>query len=427
MVQEEIKAKGGEEEKYEASINDEAENEQKTPRIVRVLEKGMWELKRDPEFEALLTPLDDEEYAGLKNGIQRDGCTDSLHTWNGVIVDGHNRYNICWELGSPFEVTELEFRNRDEAILWIIERQIGRRNVPPYLKAELLERAEQIQAEKAQKRKLAGKRYENHMSTLTYAKPQDRTTRHKIAKMVGVSDGTMHKINALKKKGDEETKKKLRNGEMTINKAYTELRKREKCEKGEAADEDAPSIGSDDPEREDKKRGEKHTRIEADPLIMKTEQDKSSTELKSNTEEEIKPITEVIASCEGSECPGGSESIEGSAVPSKKGNTVSELNDTEYSFDRITKYPGITVLDHPIEVPTDRRNPHQGPRDFLFVQGQVHYALKNMVKEMEVGLKWIRDDDKKRIPELREMFRRTCAQVEHLLNETENDGGETGE
>ena len=434
---------------------------QSSLRVVRKLERGMWELQRDPEFETLLSPLEDEEFKGLKNGIKRDGCTDSLYTWNGVIVDGHNRYNICWELGCPFEVTELDFESRDEVILWIIERQLGRRNIPPFLKAELLERVEKIQAEEALKRKKTGRRNKNHMSTLTYEPPQNRTTRHKIAQLVGVSDGTMHKINALKKRGDEETKQKLRKGKITINKAYTELRKRENGEKAEVVDEDASSTGFDDSEKKDQK---KHSQLEADPLVLNSEPDNSFTEVELKSEEELNPIVEMSASCEESEepecfelpecpvepghpveperpevterpevperfdraeCSGESQVLAGSAVPNTTAHTASELNATEYSFDRITKYPGITVLDHPIEVPTGRRNPLQGTRDFLFVQGQVHFALKNMIKEMEVGLNWIRDDDKKRIPELREMFRRACAQVDQMLSETEEDSRDT--
>ena len=47
-------------------------------------------------------------------------------------------------------------------------------------------------------------------------------TRAKFADMVGVSDGTMRKIDYIDRDGDEETKKKLRRNEMSINKAFVE-------------------------------------------------------------------------------------------------------------------------------------------------------------------------------------------------------------
>lgn len=31
----------------------------------------------------------------LEENIKAEGCRDSLVTWNGVIVDGHNRCKIC--------------------------------------------------------------------------------------------------------------------------------------------------------------------------------------------------------------------------------------------------------------------------------------------------------------------------------------------
>ena len=188
MVQEEIKAKGGEEEKYEASINDEAENEQKTPRIVRVLEKGMWELKRDPEFEALLAPLEKDELIKLKNAIQRDGCTDSLYTRNKIIVDGHNRYSLCWELKTPFVVTELEFIDRNEAILWIIERQLGRRNLPPYKKGELILLQERMYAERAKHNQ--GKRNDLIGNISANSRSSQKAVK-KMAEAIGIGENTM--------------------------------------------------------------------------------------------------------------------------------------------------------------------------------------------------------------------------------------------
>jgi hypothetical protein len=52
-----------------------------------------------------------------------------------TIVDGHNRYDICQEHGIPFAIMEKEFENRDEALMWMISTQLGRRNLTTYQKA----------------------------------------------------------------------------------------------------------------------------------------------------------------------------------------------------------------------------------------------------------------------------------------------------
>ena len=53
----------------------------------------------DPEFKNLIPPLTSEEYAGLEESILAEGCRDSLVAWHGILIDGHNRYEICEKYG----------------------------------------------------------------------------------------------------------------------------------------------------------------------------------------------------------------------------------------------------------------------------------------------------------------------------------------
>lgn len=54
------------------------------------------ELKIDPEFESKIPPLTDDEYQLLEENIIADGVIlNPLIIWNGVIVDGHNRFHIA--------------------------------------------------------------------------------------------------------------------------------------------------------------------------------------------------------------------------------------------------------------------------------------------------------------------------------------------
>lgn len=83
----------------------------------------------DQEFKSLIPPLSNEELIQLEANIVKDGCRDPLVAWGGVIVDGHNRYEICTRLGLPFTITEIEFSNRESAMDWMDANQLGRRNL----------------------------------------------------------------------------------------------------------------------------------------------------------------------------------------------------------------------------------------------------------------------------------------------------------
>jgi ParB-like chromosome segregation protein Spo0J len=48
-----------------------------------------------------------------------------------VLVDGHNRYNICSELGINFNVQLVPFDSIKEAKEYMIDLQLGRRNLNP--------------------------------------------------------------------------------------------------------------------------------------------------------------------------------------------------------------------------------------------------------------------------------------------------------
>lgn len=87
----------------------------------------------DPEFKKLTFPLTADEYARLEKSILEEGCRDPLviWKWNSVILDGHNRYEICTKHNIPFDIVEMEFKSRGDIIAWIIGNQLARRNLTP--------------------------------------------------------------------------------------------------------------------------------------------------------------------------------------------------------------------------------------------------------------------------------------------------------
>lgn len=85
----------------------------------------------DPEFRDLLPKPSAEERAHLERSLIHEGCRDPLVVWNGILLDGHNRYEICQREKLVFKTREVQLADRQCAELWIIANQLGRRNLHP--------------------------------------------------------------------------------------------------------------------------------------------------------------------------------------------------------------------------------------------------------------------------------------------------------
>jgi phosphopantetheine adenylyltransferase len=94
-------------------------------------------LKIDQEFKNLIPPLTHEERSLLEKNIVKEGCRDPIVIWDNIIIDGHNRYDICTLHDLEFKTAEVELSNRNEAVNWIIDNQLGKRNVPEQIKKYL--------------------------------------------------------------------------------------------------------------------------------------------------------------------------------------------------------------------------------------------------------------------------------------------------
>lgn len=89
----------------------------------------MQRLQIDAEFKELIPPLKPEEYEQLEKNILEEGIRDAIVTWDSIILDGHNRYKIAQEHDLPFVEMPMNFANRNEAKDWMIDNQLGRRNL----------------------------------------------------------------------------------------------------------------------------------------------------------------------------------------------------------------------------------------------------------------------------------------------------------
>lgn len=109
-------------------------------------------LKIDPEFSAQILPLSFEELQQLEMNMIRDGkLTDPIIVWNKTILDGHNRYNILRKHSFiEYEIKEMEFSSRQEALIWICNHQLGRRNLTPERRKYLIGKRYEIEKQVSQ-------------------------------------------------------------------------------------------------------------------------------------------------------------------------------------------------------------------------------------------------------------------------------------
>ena len=176
----------------------------------------------DPEFKSLIPPLSREEYHDLEESILKDGIRDSLIVWdcNGewILIDGHNRYEIAQKHNLPYNQRRMEFESREDAKLWMLRNQLGRRNLNTYNRSVLaLQFEEIIKAKAKEKQSEAGGAVRQKSDKAVI------DTKKELAKIADVSHDTIHKVKVIQQKAPEEVKQALKKDEITINKAYTNI------------------------------------------------------------------------------------------------------------------------------------------------------------------------------------------------------------
>lgn len=290
------------------------------------MEKQLYDLKVDPEMSKVTRPLDKTERNLLKVDIQKNGCIFPIIVWNGFIVDGHNRYEICHELGIPFAIEEMEFENKTEAIMWIIRNQLGRRNMKPFERCEMVIPFEDdIKAEIERQRKERISATKNGKDTVAPGNPDVRS-RDILAEMAGVSTSTFRRVKVILDLADEDTKDKLRKDEIGIKPVFNKL------------------TGKDKPREK------------------------------------------------------------------------SHLSKQEPSTDN--EKPNV-LLDEPLEVSIEQPDPERVARPYQFVRQQVEYSIKNMIRDMQIGLNWLGNEDFGKKEELKQMVKDGYEYAARIIDEWE--------
>ena len=186
----------------------------------------------DSEFEALLPALSPEEFKNLEQSILKNGLLDPIKVWEEpdtgrhIIIDGHNRYkilkknNVYWDCWNSYKyMYQDELPTRDDVKKWMLEQQLGRRNLSDIDKYEITQKFKSVYEKRAKENQSAAGKGLTNLSKVN--------TREEMAKAVGVSEGTYQKMDAVMRSDNSDLKEQLKAGEISVHKAYQEVRKRE--------------------------------------------------------------------------------------------------------------------------------------------------------------------------------------------------------
>ncbi|MRW88903.1 hypothetical protein GJ699_02795 [Duganella sp. FT80W] len=185
------------------------------------------QIKINDVLRAYIEPLTESEYQALERSILTEGCRDALVLWEDVLVDGHNRYQICQQHGVPFKVTEnTSFKSMEDVKLWMIDNNLGRRSISDYQRGVLALRKKEIMTARAlelaaeaaaEDAKIAPPEGDDAPSKKPAAMPL--ASREDIARAARLSTATIGQIEKIQKTAAPELVEAVRAGTISINAA----------------------------------------------------------------------------------------------------------------------------------------------------------------------------------------------------------------
>ncbi len=195
----------------------------------------MRKLQVDQEFSSLLPPLSEKEFNDLEKSLVEHGYEGpAIQLWNGVIVDGHNRYYLCRKHNIEFKTENIEFENREEAMQWMIRLQIAKRNLTVAERIRLAEKSRPAIEKAARERQLSTlKKGDNpvpqNFGEREISKDKKNETDSKLAEIAGVNRETYRQGKRVLDSGNKEIIDRMAKGELSVNAAYKAIVGKDMC------------------------------------------------------------------------------------------------------------------------------------------------------------------------------------------------------
>jgi transcriptional regulator with XRE-family HTH domain len=172
------------------------------------------------ELRSFIDPLTPVEYAALERSLLADGCRDALVLWRDVLIDGHNRYDICTKHGIPFRtVSNDKFDSLEDVMLWVIDNNLARRSVSDFQRGMLALRKKEIVAARAAQRAAEAPPEQAAQEPADDPVDPPWSTREDVAKAARVSANTLSQIERIRKTAAPELVDAVRSGTISVSAA----------------------------------------------------------------------------------------------------------------------------------------------------------------------------------------------------------------
>ena len=164
--------------------------------------------------------------------------------------------------------------------------------------------------------------------------------------------------------------------------------------------------------------GVSHFRWEQAKVIIEKGDEKDKEQLRTGNAK----INGIYTKIKNAEQPKESKKPEKACeeeAPIKKETSLECVNGPEDTSEaqRYDLPAPIVHLEQPIEVPAMEEMKKPEPRAFQFVKEQIQFAMKNMLKEVQIGLSWLREEDKGKIKELIDLLNAGADCAEQSIKE----------
>jgi hypothetical protein len=168
------------------------------------------------ELRSFIDPLTANEHAALERSLLAEGCRDALVLWGDVLIDGHNRYEICTRHGIEFHtVQNTNFDSLDDVMLWVIDNHLARRSVSDFQRGVLALRKKDIVTARVAQRAAVPEA----QAAPDAPEPPPWNTREEVAKAARVSSNTISQIERIQKAATPQLVEAVRSGTISINAA----------------------------------------------------------------------------------------------------------------------------------------------------------------------------------------------------------------
>lgn len=194
-------------------------------------EQKFSKIKINPEYLDLVPRLSVKDRERLAESIKKDGLfTPITVNDDGIILDGHTRYEICKEFKIKIRYHVKSFDNQDDEMRFVIMTNLARRQLSKFQKAELawplFELEKKRAKERADWRSNKSLCITDKFGRIVKAKKpiKEGQSAALFGKKIGVGKTLINQMEYLKQYASDQVLEKLRSGQMSTVMAFDLVR-----------------------------------------------------------------------------------------------------------------------------------------------------------------------------------------------------------